>query len=761
MPFGIGGTGTGGGGGKSFSLGPEQNWFEGATVAAARTARDTYQHAAANRGWLERYEANRLLFVVLQPTTGAIVAEVVDSVNRTSASVFGAGSIPARPSSGQPRGRGATHRWSFDIGTLAQANALETAFNGRGSGAEWYLRVNGQGADRRITNVDPSTGGNVRVYYEGSDLTLASTTWDIIQTVTTPTWQAVSGLGVKDTPGPPGPGISIQFSVDGSTNWAATPPAGTKYLRTRIGSGAWTSAIKFVGDDGSGAAGESIQVQYSSDGSSWHATLAADDLYIRTRIGSGGAWSIGIRFVGPAGASAQIQYSADGSNWHATFASGDQYIRFRVGTGAWSAGARFIGSTSDARSVYLQYSADNSNWHDTLVTTDRYIRFRLGTAGAWSIGVRFAGAAGRDAPEVQAQYSTDGNTWSSTYASGNIYIRWSYDGGTTWGAAVRFQGPQGSAGPHGANSRGPLWATSSGFGRQASPPTAGSRVGTWTAASGSPVAPSASNAGFLAIAPDRYADNLMGFWVVAQQGSNEIGETFVPWGKEVREDLSDFGGSLPITSSVKLGIVYQQETTGTLDRLSVIAKSNIPNSPIEYHVRVYAAIAGAGSRGQAAPQVRAQYSDNGTTWASTTTTSTRYIRFSYDGGTTWSGAIDLRGTAPAPQQETIYYGALAGTAITEATIRPLASTLSSESATVSGHDITLGPTSASGQRFVIIVPADHDIATLVNKAISVSALDEFTRIAWAAPLSGVDVVSYHSGALRNGVTIEYTLTLTA
>ena len=758
MPFGIGGTGTGGGGGKGFQLGPETNWFEGATVAAARTARDTYQHAAANRGWLERYEANRLLFVVLQPTTGAIVAEVVDSVNRTSASVFGTGSIPARPSSGQPRGRGATHRWSFDIGTGTQGDAFEAAFTGRGSGAEWYLRVNGQGADRRITSVDHASAGNVRVYYEGSDLTLASTTWDIIQTVTTPTWQQVSGIGVKDTPGPAGPGVSIQFSADGSTGWASTPPSGTKYLRTREGTGNWSPAIKFVGDGGSPGRDAVFQVQYSSDGTNFHSTLATGDLYIRFRAASSGPWSAGVRFAGAAGAASDIQYSSDSSNWHDTLATSDSYIRFRPGGGSWSIGRRFIGATSDARSIYAQYSSDNTNWHETLAADDLYIRLRIGTAGAWSIGKRFVG---RNAPQVQAQYSTDGNTWSATYASGNIYIRWSYDGGTTWGAAVRFQGPQGSAGPHGANSRGPLWATSSGFGRQASPPSAGSRVGTWTAASGSPVAPSSANAGFLAIAPDRYADNLMGFWVVAQQGSNEIGETFVPWGKEVREDLSDFGGSLPITSSVKLGIVYQQETTGTLDRLSVVAKSNIPNSPIEYHVRVYAAIAGAGSRGQAAPQVQAQYSDNGTTWASTTTTSTRYIRFSYDGGTTWSGAIDLRGTAPAPQQETIYYGALAGTAITEATIRPLASTLSSESATVSGHDITLGPTSASGQRFVIIVPSDHDIATLVNKAISVSALDEFTRIAWTAPLSGVDVVSYHSGALRNGVTIEYTLTLTA
>lgn len=46
-----------------------------------------------------------------------------------------------------------------------------------------------------------------------------------------------------------------------------------------------------------GASGDDVSINYSVDNVNWHATLTSDDRYIRFRIGSG-AWSTGVQFVG-------------------------------------------------------------------------------------------------------------------------------------------------------------------------------------------------------------------------------------------------------------------------------------------------------------------------------------------------------------------------------------------------------------------------------------------------------------------------------
>ena len=74
MPFAFGGTGTGGGGG--LTLGPPTNSFNGATKAAAETARDTY--ATANPSWLAQYDAETTFTIQLSwpvtPTSTAYQA---------------------------------------------------------------------------------------------------------------------------------------------------------------------------------------------------------------------------------------------------------------------------------------------------------------------------------------------------------------------------------------------------------------------------------------------------------------------------------------------------------------------------------------------------------------------------------------------------------------------------------------------------------------------------------------------------------------
>lgn len=51
-------------------------------------------------------------------------------------------------------------------------------------------------------------------------------------------------------PGTDGQSVSVEYSVDGSTSWHPTFAGGDKYMRQRIGAGAWSAAIKIVGENG-------------------------------------------------------------------------------------------------------------------------------------------------------------------------------------------------------------------------------------------------------------------------------------------------------------------------------------------------------------------------------------------------------------------------------------------------------------------------------------------------------------------------------
>ena len=121
----------------------------------------------------------------------------------------------------------------------------------------------------------------------------------------------------------------------------------------------------------------------------------------------------------------------------------------------------------------------------------------------------------------------------------------------------------------------------------------------------------------------------------------------------------------------------------------------------------------------------------------------------------------LAGPTQAPATERVLYGVVAQSVDTEAEIRPLLGTsaFSVVTATVAGHDITIGPTTATGQRFVFVVPRDHDIVSLVNTATNTNERSSYTRTAWAAQYDSADVNGYVSDPLRNGVSINYRLTL--
>lgn len=209
-----------------------------------------------------------------------------------------------------------------------------------------------------------------------------------------------------------GSSIQIQYSVNGSSGWHDTFSGGDMYMRQRVGTGAWSGAIRIAGEDGdyvelifkrqstapttpTGNApagwsdappagtdplwmskgvfnhldelqgtwssparldGQGIRVEYSVNGStSWHSTFAAGDKFMRQSVDEGSTWSAAIQIVGEEGAGLEVEYSVDGaSSWHSTFTSGDLYMRQRVqGSVTWSAAMRIIGETGATGSMTM------------------------------------------------------------------------------------------------------------------------------------------------------------------------------------------------------------------------------------------------------------------------------------------------------------------------------------------------------------------------------------------------------------------------
>ena len=80
--------------------------------------------------------------------------------------------------------------------------------------------------------------------------------------------------------------------------------------------------------------------------------------------------------AGAAGASVDVQYSANASSWHYPDAEGDQYIRFKKGTDAWSTAFKI--KTTEA--IVIEYSADGNTWNDSYTAGDLYMRINSGDA---------------------------------------------------------------------------------------------------------------------------------------------------------------------------------------------------------------------------------------------------------------------------------------------------------------------------------------------------------------------------------------------
>jgi hypothetical protein len=81
--------------------------------------------------------------------------------------------------------------------------------------------------------------------------------------------------------------------------------------------------------------------------------------------------------AGAAGTSVDVQYSANGSEgWHYPDAEGDQYIRFKKGTDAWSSAFK-IKATEN---IVVEYSVDGINWSSSYMEGCLYLRINEGEA---------------------------------------------------------------------------------------------------------------------------------------------------------------------------------------------------------------------------------------------------------------------------------------------------------------------------------------------------------------------------------------------
>ncbi|MFA5264972.1 MAG: hypothetical protein WC378_14205 [Opitutaceae bacterium] len=204
---------------------------------------------------------------------------------------------------------------------------------------------------------------------------------------------------------PTGSGLPSGWSdappaADGNPLWMST----AEKTAADVLVGTWATPIRL--DGAAGAAGDSITIEYSVNGStSWHSTFTSGDLYAHLRIGSG-SWGTAFRIVGEPGAagtngttaiaifirslSAPGTPSGDNpSGWSASMPDGDGPVWQSNGNktsagalvGSWSTPRRISGSmTTVGTSAPTGSIFANDIWIDTSVAGLPKIKAYVGSA---------------------------------------------------------------------------------------------------------------------------------------------------------------------------------------------------------------------------------------------------------------------------------------------------------------------------------------------------------------------------------------------
>ena len=462
------------------------------------------------------------------------------------------------------------------------------------------------------------------------------------------------------------------------------------------------------------------QIQYSVDGSNGsYGANVTNPYFIRFSTDGGNSWSDGERFRqdgmdGSPGTSApqlQIQYSTDNISYHNSVAN-PYFIRTSSDGGtSWSTGYRF---RQDAPEVQIQYATTQAGSYSGSTANPYFIRFSTDGGTTWSSGQRFRqdgtnGNRGTNAPEVQIQYAvTQAGSYSGSTAN-PYFIRFSTDGGTTWSSGVRFR-QDGTNGVKGDSIK-------SIFLRKATQPAlpAGITVN--------------ANGRFTNLLSTQSAPNNDQWHAIPLPGTDPL------WKQDIEIDWS----SLTVTN---LGNPYsgQGERGETGQR-----GTNAPATQIQYSILQagpYAASVsnpyfirfstdggttwssgqrfrqdgtnGAiGPAGTPAPRVRIQYSTDNSVFHDSVA-NPYFVRFSTDGGTTWSAGQRFRqdgtngSTGPAGAtgfSYQNYYHANTATTVTLPTITYNGSSFTAQS----GWAATI-PTTPAGAN-IFVVPVRYQVGT--------------------------------------------------
>ena len=131
------------------------------------------------------------------------------------------------------------------------------------------------------------------------------------------TWS--SAVRFRGVTGTAAPQVQIQYSVTGTSGWA-TSVTNPYFIRFSVDNGStWSSPQRFRQDGQRGSNADNVQIQYSVDGTSGWAAAVTNPYFIRFSVDGGTTWSAAQRFrmdgsAGATGLSYQQFYHANTAN---------------------------------------------------------------------------------------------------------------------------------------------------------------------------------------------------------------------------------------------------------------------------------------------------------------------------------------------------------------------------------------------------------------------------------------------------------------
>lgn len=185
-------------------------------------------------------------------------------------------------------------------------------------------------------------------------------------------WSNVVLFVENGTDGSNGDSIEVQWSVNGTSNWHSTYTDGDKYMRQRIGNGQWSGAIKVVGENG--GSGQSSFKSIIFKRSNNTVTAPSGGSYASPLPSPLNDWSDGVP-------------SGDAQLWMSTriFTSDGQSPQ----QSSWTTPQ----PVTDTADIDFEFSAvetnpgnptsNPSNWHNTATENDIWMAIRKCSNGVW------------------------------------------------------------------------------------------------------------------------------------------------------------------------------------------------------------------------------------------------------------------------------------------------------------------------------------------------------------------------------------------